>query len=55
VLGYIRIGQGATDSHNENPGDGLGIEEECRDFPGPEKKELGMKEKKTEKGGQQRR
>jgi hypothetical protein len=54
ALGNIRIGQGATDSHNDDPGHCLGIEEDCREFLGPERMELGDEGGEQQKPGPER-
>jgi hypothetical protein len=49
ALGNMRIGQGARDSGNDDPDHRLGIQEDYRELPGPERKELG------DDGGEQRK
>jgi hypothetical protein len=50
ALGNIRIVQGARDSSNDDPYHRLGIQEDCREFPGPERKELGDEGGEQQKG-----
>jgi hypothetical protein len=50
ALGNINIGQGARDSGNDDPDHCVGIQDDGREFPGPERKELGDEGEAKQKG-----